>query len=360
MRAGRAVHRGLGEAAVHDHPAAQAGGEVRGAEPEQLAVRVDVVVVARGVRLRRAEPLGEADERDARRARRQVEVAAASTSGRPSGGSPASIEPTMSTPWLSSESSSTATTPSATATSEPGTAGANRRRPAPRRARARRRRASRALSRRGCPGRSQACSKKSPSPFSTPRSFGSWPTMMVSARPTMKPFRTGSEMKPARKPSRSSPAASARMPGGHGERRGRRAKPCWPARRAPRPSPPTARRWPTSGPRRGGASCPVRRRAAARPGPRRADDRRDAGDRGVGERLRDQHRPHGEAGDGVAAQPRAVDPRSDAKSSGIRASLDARGVASSPAWVAAPRQARAARALRARYRPAPVGDVDLR
>ena len=38
-----AVDRGLGQAAVDDHAARQAGGEVRGAEPEQLAVRVDVV-----------------------------------------------------------------------------------------------------------------------------------------------------------------------------------------------------------------------------------------------------------------------------------------------------------------------------
>jgi hypothetical protein len=36
--------------------------------------------------------------------------------------------------------------------------------------------------------------------------------MMVRARPTMKPFSTGSEMKLARNPSRARPAASARMP----------------------------------------------------------------------------------------------------------------------------------------------------
>ena len=48
---------------------------------------------------------------------------------------------------------------------------------------------------RASPSRSQSCSKKSPSPLSTPNSFGSWPTMIVSARPTMKPLSTGSEMK---------------------------------------------------------------------------------------------------------------------------------------------------------------------
>jgi hypothetical protein len=36
--------------------------------------------------------------------------------------------------------------------------------------------------------------------------------MIVSASPTMKPLSTGSEMKPARKPRRSSPAASAAIP----------------------------------------------------------------------------------------------------------------------------------------------------
>ena len=37
-----------------------------------------------------------------------------------------------------------------------------------------------------------------------------------------------------------------------------------------------------------------------------ADDRRHAGDRRVGERLGDEHRPHGEPGDEVAAEPRPV------------------------------------------------------
>ena len=47
--------------------------------------------------------------------------------------------------------------------------------------------------------------------LSTPNSFGSWPTMIVSASPMMKPLSTGSEMKLARKPRRSSPAR-ARAP----------------------------------------------------------------------------------------------------------------------------------------------------
>jgi hypothetical protein len=59
---------------------------------------------------------------------------------------------------------------------------------------------------------SQNCWKKLPEPLSTPSSLGTWPMMMVSARPMMKPFSTGSEMKLARNPSRATPAASARMP----------------------------------------------------------------------------------------------------------------------------------------------------
>jgi hypothetical protein len=62
MGAGAAVDRGLGQAAVDDHPAREARGEVRAAEPEQLAVGVDLVVLTRGVGLRRAEAFGEPDE----------------------------------------------------------------------------------------------------------------------------------------------------------------------------------------------------------------------------------------------------------------------------------------------------------
>ena len=72
VRPGAAVDRGLGEAAVDDHAARQPGAEVGRAEADQLAVGVDLVVVARRVGLGRAEALGEADERDADGARRQV------------------------------------------------------------------------------------------------------------------------------------------------------------------------------------------------------------------------------------------------------------------------------------------------
>jgi hypothetical protein len=45
-----------------------------------------------------------------------------------------------------------------------------------------------------------------------PNSFGSCPATMVRARPMMKPLSTGSEMKLARKPSRSSPATTPMTP----------------------------------------------------------------------------------------------------------------------------------------------------
>ena len=55
-------------------------------------------------------------------------------------------------------------------------------------------------------------SKKSPEPFDTPRSLGTWPIMIVKARPMMKPLSTGSEMKLATKPRRARPATRARTP----------------------------------------------------------------------------------------------------------------------------------------------------
>jgi hypothetical protein len=60
--------------------------------------------------------------------------------------------------------------------------------------------------------KSQSCSKKSPAPFSMPNSFGSWPTMTVSASPMMNPFRTGSEMKFAMNPNRKTDATIASSP----------------------------------------------------------------------------------------------------------------------------------------------------
>ena len=262
-------------------PLRQAGGEVGRAEPEQLAVGVDLVVVRAPRRSwprrapRRSRPAGRRPrsppscEVVARRPRRRVG---------PSDGRPLSILPTMATPSSSRPSAlTTAITPS-TATSEPGTTGANRRRPSTtHERRERRRRASRPLRvAELAETRSQSCSKKSPSPFSTPKSFGTWPMMIVSARPTMKPLSTGSEMKLARKPSRRSAgdqrddarsaiaSAAVSVDEGGLARGGDGPRP--PRRRGPRSR--------TSGRRRGGASC-RRQRVEQQRGRRgvEADDR---------------------------------------------------------------------------------------
>ena len=73
-RAGGAVHGGLGEAAVHDHPARKPGGEVGGAEADQLSVGIDRVVRPAGVALGRAQPFSEADEHDPSRGRDRLEI----------------------------------------------------------------------------------------------------------------------------------------------------------------------------------------------------------------------------------------------------------------------------------------------
>ena len=102
--------------------------------------------------------------------------------------------------------------PERTATSEPGTTGATRRSPSTSASEQRPTTSVRPWVSPSSVRTSQSCSKKLPSPFSMPNSFGTWPMMIVSARPTMKPLSTGSEMKLARKPSRSSPATSAASP----------------------------------------------------------------------------------------------------------------------------------------------------
>ena len=131
-------------------------------------------------------------------------------SGRPSDGSPLAIDPTVGT---SRPNALTAAIAPATATSEPGTPGATRRSP--------------------MISASESVPTSSVSPCVSPRwrdelpglleevaaclrlipnSFGSWPMMIVSARPMMKPLSTGWLMKSARKPRRSRPAISAARP----------------------------------------------------------------------------------------------------------------------------------------------------
>ena len=128
LRAGAAVDRGLREAAVDHHAAGQPGAEVGRAEADSSRFGVDVVVVARRVGLGGAEALGEADQRDADGARREVEVVRgrARRAARPAA---ARCRSSRRCRRRSGSSSSTTRTPTATATSEPGTTGAKRRSP---------------------------------------------------------------------------------------------------------------------------------------------------------------------------------------------------------------------------------------
>ena len=143
--------------------------------------------------------------------------------------------------------------------------------------------------------------------FLDPSSFGTWPMMIVSARPTMNPLITGSEMKLARNPRRSTPASSAASPvviasaGGHRheavaayghERRDR----CRRQRRGGRHRPDDQL-----------ARASQRRVEQQRPWGRvQADHRGHPRDRCVGQRLGHQHRPNRETGNEIAPQPRAL------------------------------------------------------
>ena len=270
-------------------PLDRPGAEVGGAEPDQLAVGVDLVVVPGGVGLGRAEPLGEADQHHAdgrgrrgRGSRGARRPAGRATAGRGRCGRRSRRRGARGRRRRPPRS------PSSTATSEPGTIGAHA--PSPSTIASEQH----ADDERGTLGVAELgddvpelLEEVAARPSRRRTASGSWPTMIVSARPTMKPLSTGSEMKLARKPSRSRPATSAMSPGGDRERRGQRREAVVPpgGERRPR-SRPTAPRWPTSARRPGAASCRTRRRGQ-RPGRGvQADDRRDAGDRRVGERLR--------------------------------------------------------------------------
>ena len=153
------------------------------------------------------------------------------------------------------------------------------------------------------PRTAQAFSKKLPSPFSTPSSAGTWPMMIVSARPMMKPLSTGSEMNDARKPSRKRPASDRDEADGERERGGQGevlagvgAEVADDARRQRRGR---RHRRDDQVPR----AAEQRVEQQRRDGGVEADDGRHAGDPGVRQRLGDEHRPDGEAGDHVAAQP---------------------------------------------------------
>ena len=177
----------------------------------------------------------------------------------------------------------------------------------------------------------QSFSKKSPEPLLTPRRAGTWPTMIVSARPTMKPFSTGSEMRLATKPSRARPATRPMTPAVIASAivssvnlgvpcvaitADRRRRECRRGGHRPDDEMPRAAEGRVQQQRRG-------RRVQARDG-------RYAGDHGVGERLGHEHRPHGRARNRVRTQKLAPVPSQGGeedelhRGAGIRISCSAR------------------------------------
>ena len=182
-RTGRRVDGRLGEAAADHHAAGHPGGEVGAPEGHQLAVGVESCPASR----RPSPPPAPPRTRSASRRSRRRPVGRrhrARCRARPSDGRPLAIDPTVGTSRPKALAAAIAPT---TATSGPGTRGASRRRPkitasehAP------------TSNVRPCVSprwvtRCQACSKKSPVPPLIPNSFGSCPTMIVSARPMTSP-----------------------------------------------------------------------------------------------------------------------------------------------------------------------------
>ena len=133
--------------------------------------------------------------------------------------------PTIATPCRSRWKTATEAMPSSTAISEPGSIGSQRRNPS---TTARLTTPTASVGPLVWPSRVrnvQACWKKSPSPFGTPDSLGTWPTMIVRARPTMKALehRLGDEGGQEAAPEQ---AGEQREPAGdQGQRRGQRDVP---------------------------------------------------------------------------------------------------------------------------------------
>jgi len=83
---GGAVDGGLGQAPADDHAAGQAGAEVGRTHAEQLAVGVDLIMLAGRIRLGCAKALSAADQQDPDRGRRELEVLDGGHVGQPEGG----------------------------------------------------------------------------------------------------------------------------------------------------------------------------------------------------------------------------------------------------------------------------------
>ena len=126
LRAGArgAVDGRLGEAAADDHAAREPRADVRGAETDQLAVGVDLVVVLGGVGLGGAEPLHEADQHHSDGRRGQIEVVAARRRPAARRREARSRSGRRSRRRASRSNRLTARMPRSTATSEAGTTGA--------------------------------------------------------------------------------------------------------------------------------------------------------------------------------------------------------------------------------------------
>ena len=187
-------------------PLESPGADVRGAETEQLAVGVDLVVVPGGVGLgwRRGPP------RSRSASLRwphpvEVQVVPGGDVGKPDRREPRCDRADDLDPVLLEAEQAYAAMPSSTASSDGGHDAALR---LQRRARGpatqRRRRAWRRSCSPSSPRKPQSCSKKLPWLLRPRRASAAGRPMIVSARPMMKPFSTGSEMKLARNPSRSS------------------------------------------------------------------------------------------------------------------------------------------------------------
>ena len=306
LRPGAAVHRGLGQAAVDHHAGGEPGAEVGGTHPDQLPVGVDLVAGRRGVRLRRAQPLGEADQQDTRP---PAPTSRGSRAGRPPaagrpGGARTSIGPTIATPLAVEMEHADRGDPE-----QHRHQGSRHQRQPP--AQPEHDDQARDAHRERAPvGVAELAEqvpdllKKSPPPLGTPNSLGSCPAMIVRASPTMKPLSTGSEMNDARKPSRAQPGHQPEHAGHDRQRRGQRQVAVGPGLGVHRDD---ARRQGGRGGHGRDDEVPRRpeRRVQHERGHRRvqADDRWHPGDRRVRQRLGDQHRPDGQARQQVRPQP---------------------------------------------------------
>lgn len=146
----------------------------------------------------------------------------------------------------------------------------------------------------------QACSKKSPLPLVMPSSLGSWPTMIVNARPTMNPLQDGLADVVRQEPEPQHTGDQRREPGRERQAGSEGGEPVVADRHQVRDG---------GGRQRGGGGHGAPQRGVQDQRAWRgvqADDRRDAGDRCVGQRLGHQHSPHRQPGDDVAAQPRTL------------------------------------------------------